>query len=97
MISIVYARVISVVEGGAEDYTRGRPLLGKRLQRHFRSGMSQLGGSLVEGNLVARGVILVDLIGPAHHRVGIPPSCSLLKQFHGLIDAVLSAFRVVQE
>jgi len=69
-------RCRAVLKGEAEDWARGRPLLGKRLQRHFRSGVSQLSGSLVEGNLVARGVILADLIGQAHHRVWIPQSCS---------------------
>ena len=90
-------RCRAVLKGEAEDWARGRPLLGKRLQRHFRSGVSQLSGSLVEGNLVARGVILADLIGQAHHRVWIPQSYSLPKQFHGLIDAVLSATLLVQE
>jgi hypothetical protein len=88
---------IQFLEGEAEDWARGRPLLGKRVQRHFCSGVSQLGGSLVEGKPVARGLILADLIGQAHHRVWIPQSCSLPKQFHGLIDAVLSATLLVQE
>jgi hypothetical protein len=43
----------AVLKGEAEDWARGHPLLGKRLQRPYRSGVSQLGGSLVEGNLVA--------------------------------------------
>jgi hypothetical protein len=62
--------LLLVLEGEAEDYRRARPLLGdgKRLQRHFRSGVSQIGGFLVEGNLIAPGVILVD---PAYRQVGV--------------------------
>ena len=85
------------LKGEAEDWARWRPLLGKRLQRPYRSRVSQLSGSLVERDHVARSLTVVDLIGQAHHRIWVPQSCSLLKQLHGLSDTMLSAFRVVQE
>jgi hypothetical protein len=93
----VSARRQAALKGETEDQGRWRPLSGKRFQRQSRSRVSQPCGPLVEGNHVAVGLIITDLIGQTHHGIWVSQSCSLLKQLHGLSDTVLSAFRIVQE
>ena len=86
-----------VLKGETEDQARWRPLLGKGLQRQSRSGVSQLCGSLVERDHVARSLTVVDLIGQADHRVGVAQIRSLFKELHGLVDAVLLAAPVMEK
>src|SRR6266550_848711 len=87
--------VDGLLKGKTEDHARCRPLLGKRLQRPYRSRVSQLSGPLVERDHVARSLTVVDLISQAHHRVGIAQIRPLFEELNSLVDAVLLAAPVM--
>src|SRR5262245_23055744 len=83
-------------EGEGEGWGRRRSLSGKRVQRLLRSGVSQIGGFLVERDHVALSLTVVDQIGQAHHRVGVVQLRPLFKELHGLVDAGLLAAPVTE-
>ena len=59
-LSFAFARLLHCSERIAVDQAWGRPLYGKGVQGFFRSGVSQLCGSLIEGNHVAASLIIAS-------------------------------------